>query len=88
MATHGQQRDRRQRGEGLAVNTDGIIICISIVHEKASQRWPREEEEKKKKRKESESRALGEDNIWRSPSLFPRHVFSDSCLFLGELLRP
>lgn len=38
-ATHGQQRGRRQRGEGLAVNTDGIIICVSVVCEKASQHW-------------------------------------------------
>lgn len=79
---HGQQRGRRQHGEGLTVNTDGIIICVSIVHEKASQRW---EDEKKEERKQEPS--FGEDDIWRL-SLFPCHVFSGSCLFLGELLRP
>lgn len=38
----------------LAVNTDGIIICVSIVHEKASQRWGGDGG-----KKESGSRASG-----------------------------
>lgn len=28
-----------ERGEGLVGNTDGIIIRVSIVHEKDSRRW-------------------------------------------------
>lgn len=43
-------------GKGLAVNTDGMIICVSIVHEKDSRHWCGEEEKKKKEnRKESGS---------------------------------
>lgn len=74
-ALHGQQRGRRRRGKGLAVNTDGIIIWDSIVHGKASQRWSEEKKEKK---------ASGEDNIWRGLSISPRHAFWVPVCFWGN----
>lgn len=79
-ATHGQQRGRRQRGEGLAVNTDGIIICVSVVCEKASQHWEGGGWAGERKWEQS----FWEDDIWHNLSLFPCHVFRVLVCFWGN----
>lgn len=82
-ATHGQQRGRRQRGEGLVGNTDRIIICVSIVHEKDSAGSGR-----RIRRKESGSQAAAGTASGAVAHSFLLTFFGASCLFLGELLKP
>lgn len=83
-ATHGQQRGRRQRGEGLAVNTDGIIICVSIVHEKRSQHWSGQEKKTEKRKWEP---SLERGDIRRGLSVTPLRVVGLVC-FWGNCSGP